>query len=81
MQCSAIDIFIFLMIQPTPAQIVELKKIIGLNAWGCGKDGKLHVWLTKQSNNHTIEEITVVLGVAIDSPEVVVHFGEWVRVD
>jgi hypothetical protein len=69
------------MIPPTLEQIVELKKIVGLNAWGCGKDGKLHVWLTKQSNNHTIEEITVVLEVAIDSSEVVVHFGEWVRVD
>lgn len=69
------------MIPPTLEQIVELKKIVGLNAWGCGKDGKLHVWLNKQSNKQTIEEITVVLSVATDSPEVVVHFGEWVRVD
>ena len=69
------------MIQPTPEQITELKKIAGLNAWGCGKDGKFHVWLNKQSNKQTVEEIIDVLEVAFESPEVVVHFGEWVRVD
>lgn len=60
---------------------MELKKIVGLNAWGCGKDGKLHVWLTNHANKQTVEEITDVLRVATDSPEVVIHFGEWVRVD